>query len=214
MVRSGWAMVRLKLKVLVTTPASVPIPTPFLCAVSFGYEHAIRSFPKHKTANSCPGAAAGNCYPYWRWSSLPSGTSSEEYWGYGLESGNFVDNSRAYVGTYAYTVRCVLDLISTDSCPGSTQDSCFPNYIWSGTLTTAGTNAYDRELATGNFIENAWVPHIITHAFSVRCLLLARYPATYGADEISPLSSQAAGMLCPGFEHKAGVKHFYNTIPY
>ena len=119
MVRSGWAMVRLKLKVLVTTPASVPIPTPFLCAVSFGYEHAIRSFPKHKTANSCPGAAAGNCYPYWIWSSLPSGTSSEEYWGYGLESGNFVDNSRAYVGTYAYTVRCVLDLISTDSCPGS-----------------------------------------------------------------------------------------------
>ena len=113
MVRSGWAMVRLKLKVLVTTPASVPIPTPFLCAVSFGYEHAIRSFPKHKTANSCPGANGGNCFPDHVWSD----TRRDEGYYTAVRSmegifgtKNVCDGTGKCPYTYAFGARCVLDL--------------------------------------------------------------------------------------------------------
>ncbi len=41
----------------------------------------------------------------------PQSTNSSEYWGVGLESGSLVDNSKAYIGTYPYSVRCVLDLV-------------------------------------------------------------------------------------------------------
>ena len=77
-----------------------------------------------------------------------------------------------YIATAAYagygTLHCTPGY---GSCPGSAGGNCWPNFVWSGTLTTAGTNAYDRDLETGNFIENAWVPHDITNAFSVRCVL-------------------------------------------
>ena len=46
---------------------------------------------------------------------------------------------------------------------------------------------------------------IYTNAFSVRCLLLARYPATYGAGraqgEVSSLSPKAAVRCVLGFEN-------------
>ena len=59
----------------------------------------------------CQGSYNTNCHPAWVWSSKTSSTSSGEYWGVGLESGSLVDNSKAYIGTYPYSVRCVLDLV-------------------------------------------------------------------------------------------------------
>ncbi len=144
------------------------------------------NFPSHKRhsrtlkhTDSCPGTSSGNCYPNCAWSDYSSGSS---YYYRCLNSGSFNSNSSA--ATAAYSVRCVLDLLSygqlcdyksgygalqcyyTSSCPGSYNGNCIPNNVWSGTI--SGSNYYRGNLNSGTFTVNS---NVSTYAFGVRCVL-------------------------------------------
>ena len=82
-----------------------------------------------------------------------------------------------------YRHSCTLKIIcSVTSCPGASPGTdyanrCLPYHIWSGTKAAEGY--VDRDINSGKVYGPSI--HDITYAFSVRCLLLARYPATYRA---------------------------------
>ena len=58
----------------------------------------------------CQGSINNNCYPLDIWSGTPA--SSTEYHDFSLNSGTL--NPLVRVPAYAFTVRCVLDLDSSD----------------------------------------------------------------------------------------------------
>ena len=132
---------------------------------------------KYNTSG-CPGSNNNNCYPDGVWASAVSGN----LWGYRLKSGSF--NLTFNSSAYATGVRCVLDLNCrqlcdnysgkgalqcqnlSGGCPGSSDNNCYPNYVWSGTAD--GSNYYNFNLNSGTFNQNSHVP---TRARSVRCVL-------------------------------------------
>ena len=113
-----------------------------------------------------------------------------------MNTGGFnTNNLTPHVITYAFTVRCVLDLttfrITTDklcddnagygtlrcgrvtgSCPGSIGDTCWAPHVWSDTL-ISGTSHYALCLGGGNVEtthDNLTDRHI-NRAHGVRCVL-------------------------------------------
>ena len=78
------------------------------------------------------------------------------------------------------------------SCPGSADSYCYPYDLWSGEL-RSGYEYYTGHLVSGSLDAGTHTYRITTYAFTVRCLLLARYHTIYRRtqDETSPLSPQA-----------------------
>ena len=70
-----------------------------LCGYNSGYGAA-----RCGNYDVCDGATYGRCYPYWVWSSTPSGS---DYYGYYLRNGSFSQSSQT--PRYADSVRCVLE---------------------------------------------------------------------------------------------------------
>ena len=59
----------------------------------------------------------------------------------------------------------------TSGCTGATNNYCYPNNVWSGTV-KSGTNYYDGNLNSGTFYaRTANDYNSYTNAFSVRCVL-------------------------------------------
>ncbi len=116
-----------------------------------------------------------NCYPYFVWSD--EAYSSTQHIAYLLNSGTFrrADQSSATNSTVATSVRCVLDLTNpTDTCPGSYDNNCWPNHVWSGTL--RATSYYSGfQLNSGAFGMTGACDGTgkcnSTNAFGVRCVL-------------------------------------------
>ena len=117
------------------------------------------------------------CNPYFVWSgTLKSGTS---YWSPYLNSGTFnltgACGSGYCASTNAFGVRCVPDLKNpTDTCPGSYDNNCWPNHVWSGTL--RATSYYSGfQLNSGAFGMTGACDGTgkcnSTNAFTVRCVL-------------------------------------------
>ena len=89
--------------------------------------------------------------------------------------------------------------IGIQYCPGAYDGYCHPYIVWSS-LRVGDSNAWAPELVKGSFTEYYEGAGLaVARAFSVRCLLLARYPATYEA-EISSLSPQTAVLCVLGFD--------------
>ncbi len=158
---------------------------------------AAQCYPRYD--GGCQGAAYGtnwatNCYPNELWSSDIYNGGSERYTR-NLGSGTWNYDTSPY--TQADSVRCVLDLTTADGlqlcdayesskygtaqcywftggCQGSYGTSCHPYDLWSGTF-DSGNNYKLAQLVSGTLRINAYIR---TYTFSVRCLLLARYPAT------------------------------------
>ena len=55
---------------------------------------------------------------------------------------------------------------NSNSCPGSNNDNCNPNIVWSGTV-NGSSNAYNYNLNSGSWNQNN---NYRTNAFSVRCV--------------------------------------------
>ncbi len=119
----------------------------------------------------CQGSINNNCYPLDIWSGTPA--SSTEYHDFSLNSGTL--NPLVRVPAYAFTVRCVLDLDSSDyglrlcdayesskygtvrcaglsgSCQGSYSGNCWAYHLWSGTVAESSGHYRVPELARGAF---------------------------------------------------------------
>jgi len=67
-----------------------------------------------------------------------------------------------------------------NSCPGSADNNCYPNIIWSGIL-KSGTNYYARYLQNGTFNSDTYSLGS-TYALTVRCVLDLKF---LGAEDVS-----------------------------
>ncbi len=110
---------------------------------------------------SCPGSASssGNCYPNYVWSGTQQ--SSTGYYPYYLNNGT-LKASTNYSYTWAYGVRCVLDL--------KPADNCYPYWIWSSQV--SGSNSGFGWLNNGTWNTST---NPSTNASGVRCVLDLNY---------------------------------------
>ena len=120
--------------------------------------------------SGCTGSANGNCIPNNVWSGTVQ--SGSNYYNRYLQNGTFNSNYNTY--TYAFGVRCVLDLKTADGCPGSGNGNCYPSFIHSGTLVESDSSkSYEGQLNSGTFYSNGTWPN--TYTRSVRCVLVLNY---------------------------------------
>ncbi len=82
---------------------------------------------------------------------------------------------------------------NTSGCPGSYNNNCYPNIIWSGTL-NSGSNYYYRNLNSGTLNESNY-PN--TGAFGVRCVLDLRY--RYNYRQLCDLNSGYGALRCANY---------------
>ncbi len=156
------------------------------CETPTGANSGYGALQCNPRSSGCPGSANNNCYPNNVWAgTLKSGTN---YYLGNLNSGTFyARTSNEYLAyTYALTVRCVLDLTTdklcdgnsgygalrcsnkSSGCPGSYNNNCNPNYMWSGTAQSS-SGYYPYYLNSGTL--NASSNYTYTYAYSVRCVL-------------------------------------------
>ncbi len=137
-----------------------------------------------------------NCYPFDVWSGR-SGSGGVYYWR-GLNNGSFNENTR--VPTYAFSVRCVLDLTTADGlqlcdwgesskygaarcgdygggCQGSIFGNCHANHVWSSSQVGSYYQIYQLNGGYFGYNENTcgntgkYGKCALTYPFSVRCVL-------------------------------------------